>query len=134
MTGNLMRRIFRDHSELFAEVTGIPLVVIENTWTLYTAGASRLPIDPDTFSNLADETLRLYREALPWYPVNASFHRMQRHWPEMMRLLPPTISIGMLSEVEKINHYNRNMGAFLTNFLQKIEFVQVHLVKVDLRH
>ena len=103
-----MRRVFRDHSELFAEVTGIPLVVIENTWTLYTAGASRLPIDPDTFSNLADETLRLYRAALPWYPVNASFHRMRRHWPEIMRLLPPTISIGMLSEVEKSHHYKGN--------------------------
>ena len=95
-----MRRIFRDHAELFAELTGIPLVVIENTWTLYQAGASRLPISPEAFSNLADETLRLYREAIPWFPVNVSFHRMRRHWPEIMRLLPPTISIGMLSEVE----------------------------------
>ena len=95
-----MRRIFRDHAELFAEVTGIPLAVIENTWTLYQAGASRLPISPEAFSNLADETLRLYRKAIPWFPVNVSFHRMRRHWPEIMRLLPPTISIGMLSEVE----------------------------------
>ena len=100
MTGNLMRRIFRDHAELFAEVTGIPLVVIENTWILYLAGASRLPIDPDALANLADETLRLYRETIPWYPVNVSFHRMQRHWPEILRLLPPTISIRMLSEVK----------------------------------
>ena len=105
MTGNMMRRIFGDHAELFSEVTGIPLVVIQNTWTLYQAGASRLPIDPDVFANLANETLRLYREAIPWYPVNVSFHRMQRHWPEIMRLLPPTISIGMLSEVEKLIHY-----------------------------
>ena len=105
MTGNMMRRIFGDHSELFSEVTGIPLVVIQNTWTLYQAGASRLPIDPDAFANLANETLRLYREAIPWYPVNVSFHRMQRHWPEIMRLLPPTISIGMLSEVEKLIHH-----------------------------
>ena len=105
MTGNMMRRIFGDHSELFSEVTGIPLVVIQNTWTLYQAGASRLPIDPDAFANLANETLRLYREAIPWYPVNVSFHRMQRHWPEIMRLLPPTISIGMLSEVEKLIYY-----------------------------
>ena len=105
MTGNMMRRIFGDHSELFSEVTGIPLVVIQNTWTLYQAGASRHPIDPDAFANLANETLRLYREAIPWYPVNVSFHRMQRHWPEIMRLLPPTISIGMLSEVEKLIHH-----------------------------
>ena len=102
MTGNTMRRIFSDHAELFSECTGIPLAVIENTWTLYQAGASRLPISPDEFSKLADETLNLYRQAIPWYPINVSFHRMQRHWPEIMRLLPPTISIGMLSEVEKI--------------------------------
>ena len=99
MTGPLLRRIFSDHAELLADTTGIPLQVIKNTWTLYMAGVSRLPIDPDQFSKLADETLRLYREAIPWYPVNVSFHRMQRHWPEIMRLLPPTISIGMLSEV-----------------------------------
>ena len=102
MTGNTMRRIFRDHAELFSESTGIPLAVIENTWTLYQAGASRLPISPDEFSRLADETLNLYRQAIPWYPVNVSFHRMQRHWPEILRILPPTISIGMLSEVERI--------------------------------
>ena len=101
LTGNTMRRIFRDHAELFAECTGIPLVVIKNTWTLYLAGVSRLPINPDKFSKLADETLKLYRAAIPWYPINVSFHRMQRHWPEIMRLLPPTISMGMLSEVKK---------------------------------
>ena len=99
MTGNLLRTIFRDHAELFSETTGIPLTVIKNVWTLYLAGVSNLPIDPDKFSKLADETLELYRAAIPWYPVNVSFHRMQRHWPEIMRLLPPTISIGMLSEV-----------------------------------
>ena len=96
-----MRRIFRDHAELFAEVTGIPLQVIKNTWTLYLAGSSRLPVNPDEFSKLADETLKLYRAAIPWFPINASFHRMRRHWPEIMRLLPPTISMGMLSEVKK---------------------------------
>ena len=100
MTGNLIRRIFRDHSELFADTTGIPLAVIQNTWTMYEAGVSRLNIDPDKFSKLADETLAIYRKAIPWFPVNVSFHRMQRHWPEIMRLLPPTICIGDLSEVE----------------------------------
>ena len=96
-----MRRIFRDHAELFAECTGIPLVVIKNTWTLYLAGSSRLPVNPDKFEKLADETLRLYRKAIPWFPINVSFHRMRRHWPEIMRLLPPTISMGMLSEVKR---------------------------------
>ena len=100
MTGNLLRTIFRDHAELFSESTGIPLPVIKNVWNLYLAGVSNLPIDPDKFSKLADETLKLYRAAIPWYPINVSFHRMQRHWPEIMRLLPPTISIGMLSEVQ----------------------------------
>ena len=100
MTGNLLRTIFRDHTELFSESTGIPLPVIKNVWNLYLAGVSNLPIDPDKFSKLADETLKLYRAAIPWYPINVSFHRMQRHWPEIMRLLPPTISIGMLSEVQ----------------------------------
>ena len=101
MIGNTMRRIFRDHAELFAEVTGIPLVVIKNVWTLYQAGASRLPVCPDKFSRLADETLKLYRAAIPWFPINVSFHRMRRHWPEIMRMLPPTISMGMLSEVKR---------------------------------
>ena len=101
MIGNTMRRVFRDHAELFAECTGIPLVVIKNVWTLYQAGTSRLPVCPDKFSRLADKTLELYRAAIPWFPINASFHRMRRHWPEIMRMLPPTISMGMLSEVKR---------------------------------
>ena len=112
MTGPLLRRAFGEHSVLFSETTGIPLKVIQNTWTLYQAGASRLPIDPDKFSKLADETLNLYRQALPWYPINVSFHRMQRHWPDIIRLLPPTITIGMLSEVGELNNLEAMLEIF----------------------
>ena len=97
--GPQWRRIFKELPELFAESTGIPLSVIKNTWTLYQAGSRRLPVDPDKFAELANETAAQYRAAIPWYPLCASFHRMQKHWPEMMRRLPPTISLAMLSEV-----------------------------------
>ena len=73
-TGPLFRRIFRDFPELFSEVTGIPLVVIKNTWTMYSVGVSRLPMDPDKFSNFANETAEVYRRALPWYPISVSWH------------------------------------------------------------
>ena len=100
--GPQWRRIFKELPELFAESTGIPLSVIKNTWTLYQAGSRRLPIDADKFAQLADETAAQYRAAIPWYPLCASFHRMQKHWPEMIRRLPPTISLAMLSEVGPI--------------------------------
>ena len=126
MTGPLMRRIFKDHAELFSETTGIPLIVIKNVWTLYEAGTSRLPIDPDKFSKLADETLQLYRKAVPWYPVNVSFHRMRRHWPEIMRLLPPTISIGMLSEVQIRVPTIKKFMLFYNHSLEKILRIHLH--------
>ena len=98
-TGPVWRRIFKELPELFAQSTGIPLSVIKNTWTLYQAGSRRLPVDADKFAELADETAAQFRAAIPWYPLCASFHRMQKHWPEMIRRLPPTISLAMLSEV-----------------------------------
>ena len=101
--GPLFRRIFRDYPELFAEQTGIPLSVIKNTWTMYQVGVSKLPMDPDAFELFADQTLAEYRRAIPWYPISVSWHRMQ-HWPEMARLLPPTISLGHLSEVLELIH------------------------------
>ena len=55
-------------------------------------------MDPDKFTDFSNQTLEQWRTALPWHPMNVSWHRMQ-HWPEMARLLPPTISLGHLSEV-----------------------------------
>ena len=94
----MFRRIFRDEPELFSTQTGIPLSIIKNTWTMYLVGVSKLPMDPDKFTDFSNQTLEQWRTALPWHPMNVSWHRMQ-HWPEMARLLPPTISLGHLSEV-----------------------------------
>ena len=55
-------------------------------------------MDPDAFTAFADQTHNEYRRAIPWWPISVSWHRME-HWPEMARLLPPTISLGHLSEV-----------------------------------
>ena len=142
LLGPLFRRVFRDYPELFAEQTGVPLSVIKNTWTMYQVGVSRLPMDPDAFTALADQTLNDYRSAIPWWPISVSWHRME-HWPEMSRLLPPTISLGHLSEVgTEINekfirtflvYYGVKMLTFLND--QQIKVIHhclIHLLKMAL--
>ena len=71
---------------------------------MYQVGVSKLPMDPDAFTAFADQTHNEYRRAIPWWPISVSWHRME-HWPEMSRLLPPTISLGHLSEVLELTHF-----------------------------
>ena len=85
--------------ELFAIECGIPLDVIKNTWYLYIAGTSRLPICPIKFDKLAEQTENMFHYAIPWHPINISWHRMGWHWSQMMYLLPPTITLGHITEV-----------------------------------
>ena len=101
-SGNLARNLYSKFAELYSETTGIPLTVIQNSWYMYVAGTSKLPICPEKFERLATSTENAFRNAINWHPLNISWLRAGRHWAQMMRMLPPTITLGHLSEVRTI--------------------------------
>ena len=51
IAGNLARRLLSEQAQLFADIAGIPLFLIETYYTLYVALVSRRArIDPDKYA------------------------------------------------------------------------------------
>ena len=64
---------------------------------MYIALASkRLDICPEKFAAHAKEIQEAWKDHFPWC---VSIHHWVKHVPEIMRILPPTIKVWMLSEV-----------------------------------
>ena len=63
------------------------------------SGESKLPIDADKLEALAIQTEAEYSAVIDWYPLNVSFHRMAKHWHQILRMVPPTITLAHLTEV-----------------------------------
>ena len=73
---------------------------IRNIWI---ALASGLPIDPDKFGAYCLEVADLYDAAFnkdgeTWYPMSPTLHKILFHGGDIIRLLPPSILMGFLSE------------------------------------
>ena len=58
-----------------------------------------MDIDPEKFEVFADLVREEWDKAFPWYPMCVSMHHWIEHAGEIMRILPPTICVAMLSEV-----------------------------------
>ena len=51
IAGNLARRLLSEQAQLFSDIAGIPLFIIETYYTLYVALVSRRArIDPDKYA------------------------------------------------------------------------------------
>ena len=51
IAGNLARRLLSEQAQLFSDIAGIPLFIIETYYTLYVAIVSRRArIDPDKYA------------------------------------------------------------------------------------
>ena len=103
-----------EHSEFFSEMTGIPLNIINSFWTLYLSLVSRRArIDPEKYAAKAKQFHDEWEKFVPWMPYSASIHRMLVHTVEMMRLLPETLTIAMMSEVSVAQWYfSMKLGKF----------------------
>ena len=94
----MARRAFRDHLEFFSEQCNISKELLQGFYYLYVAMASRLPLCPTKVERYCKDLKSLYIAEIPWHPMTPSMHKVIEHLPEILRLLPPTVSIGMLSE------------------------------------
>ena len=81
-----------------ASECGISENLIKRLFNIYVALSSKLPLCPDKFETYCKETKALYVSELPWYPMCTSLHKILEHSADYLRLLPPTITSGMLSE------------------------------------
>ena len=64
---------------------------------------SGLPIDPDKFGEYCLEVADLYdaafnKDGVTWYPMSPTLHKILFHGADIIRLLPPSILMGFLSE------------------------------------
>ena len=109
--GNVARRIFRDHAELVSEICEVPLEFVKGVYVVWISLASGLPICPVKFANYCQNLKKIYVENVKWYPLNATFHRIFDHGHEIIRLFPPTITSGMLSE-EAVEATNKDLKSF----------------------
>ena len=83
---------------------GLPVELVNGIHNIWIALASGLPIDPEKFDSYCKNVANIYETALDdgkggvWYPMCPSLHKILYHGGEIIRLLPPSIFVGMLSE------------------------------------
>ena len=88
-----------------ADQCNVSVELVQRIHNVWIALASGLPIDADKFDEYCKVTYDIYERDLwnektgkVWYPMSPSLHKVLKHGGEVIRLLPPSILIGMLSE------------------------------------
>ena len=96
-TGNCARTLFKN-SIFFADLIGVDEDLVHRIYMIWIALTSALPIDPKEFYNYCQETKDLYFEQCGWYNMSPTLHKVLEHGHQILQLLPPTLTAGMLSE------------------------------------
>ena len=117
--GNLARRVFKHHSKFMSEQCAVSEELIVGFYHLYIALASKLPLCPKKVEKYCQKLKAMYIAEIPWYKLNPSMHRVLEHAPDFIRLLPPTITCGMLSE-EGSESANKDLKAWQTKHARQI--------------
>ena len=127
--GNLARRLYGEFADVFSEVTGVPISIIRGYWILYICLSSRrLDIDPEKFEVFADLLQEEWEANFPWYPWCVSMHHWAYHAGEIMRILPPTICVAMISEVSLT--YTDTCSFRIQNYLYFINEIFFDIIKL----
>ena len=84
--------------EIFAEIVGLSANLINRINIMRICLASTLKKDEVEFPMFCLETKMLYIDECGFYPLNPTFHKVFEHSPEILRLLPATLSSGMTTE------------------------------------
>ena len=124
--GNLARNIFKNHAKFMSEQCGVSEKLIVGFWHLYVALASKLPLCPTKIDTYCKDLKALYISEFPWYQLNPSMHKVLEHSAEIIRLFPPTITSGMLSE-EGSESANKDIKAWQNNHSRQSDPVKRNL-------
>ena len=131
-TGNMARNVYKN-SIYMADQVGVDEELIHRIYMVWIALACGEHLCPDKFGQYCDDTVQLYHQEAPWYPMCASLHKVLVHAKDVIRLLPPEITAGMLSEepAEASNKDIKNFEqhhAFQGDYLAKAQAVFHRLV------
>ena len=96
-TGNCARTLFKN-SIFFADLIGVDEDLVHRIYMIWIALTSGLPIDPAKFYHYCQETKDLYFEQCGWYNMSPTLHKVLEHGHQILELLPPELTVGMLSE------------------------------------
>ena len=96
-TGNMARNVFKN-SIYLAEQIGVDEDLVHRIHMVWIALASGEHLCADKFGRYCEDTIKLYHREAHWYPMCASLHKVLVHAKDVIRLLPPEITAGMLSE------------------------------------
>ena len=112
-TGNMARNVYKN-SIYLAEQIGVDEDLVHRIHMIWIALASGEHLCPDKFGKYCDDTLKLYHQEADWYPTCPSLHKVLCHAKDVIRLLPPGITAGMLSE-EPAEASNKDVKNFEKN-------------------
>ena len=122
-TGNVARKLFKN-SLVFSEAIGVCDDLVYRLFIIWITITSGLPICPDKFDKYCKITKDLYHEECGWYPMVPTLHKVLEHGGDILRLFPPELTAGMMSEEpaeasnKDVKEFQRN-HSFQGNYKQK---------------
>ena len=96
-TGNTVRRVFEDPNFLAAQI-GVSIELVKGLINLWKLVRSNLVLDPKAFYEYCQSVKARYVQEIPWCYMNPSLLKVIDHGRVIIARLPPTITLGMLSE------------------------------------
>ena len=76
--GNCVRKIF-EHLEDLAEVTNIPIHVLEGLKNVWIAIRCKFYLDVDQLHDFVQKVKADWRAAIPWYPLVPTAHKVMKN-------------------------------------------------------
>ena len=97
-TGNCARTLFKN-SIFFADLIGVDEDLVHRIHMIWIAlTSSSIAIDPKKFQKYCQETKALYLQECGWYNMSPTLHKVLEHGHQILELIPPELTVGMLSE------------------------------------
>lgn len=106
----MAREVLKD-PQYFADQIQVPVDLVIGVRNLWIALTSSLPIDPDKYDAYAQKVDDLYQEHCGWYPQCPGLHKGIKHGADILRMIPPNLSSGLLSE-EPAEAANKDVKSF----------------------
>ena len=117
MTGNLCRRVF-SNEEIFSEITGVPLDLVQDFNYALAAINGEFFVDPDEFEIFCNSWLdRFHASDISWNQLSPTIHDLFHHGPQIIRFLPLPPSYYSEEPSENCHRYIRYRE--LTKYYQK---------------